>query len=644
MSHRQLCWVGIVGTLVLLLGTRLAQSLAVPRHAPTGMVQVAIVPAGDDVEAAVRQAVALAGGLDDVIESGDVVLVKPNLVMDAPAEGGMVTDPAVTRAVVQLAREAGAAEVIIAEGSAQYREGDPNRDRFCTQAAFRVAGYDADGDMADDVTGAPLVDVNDSGGTDVADPGKVRRVVVPTGLMRTEYWLPNVVLDADVLISVPVLKNHYLAGVTLGMKNLIGLLPNDLYHGPGQVYGKHDLSHSPTELDQHIVDANLARRADFVVVDGQRGMIDGPNGSQVIDPPMDLILAGRDVVAVDTAGTLVMGYDPRAIPYLQLGAQSGVGTTDTGYIRVVGMPLAQVRRDFPAPYGSSPAQRADAGSPTVAITAPGGAVWWGAVTVVVEAEDNDAVARVELYLDGQQVGQALAPPYQFALDTGQYPPGAHTLRAVAYDRSLNDAEFSQGVTFALPSLTPWVYLPAVAKNHSSPTPALPALVVEDFERYGDDGALRAIYAVNDVGGANGGQISLAYPPDVGGGDQGLAFDYEIKHPSPADYVGFERRFAAQDWRGYGTLCVWVKSDGSHRHLAIQFGEASGEVWRYDVDVSTFGTKDFQLPLDEVTFQWADWSAWENGQIDLDAVDYYGFFVGGNLGAGTLYMDEVQLTQ
>ena len=648
LMYRRVC---IVGLLVLLLGARLAQGLAVPRCSPTGMVQVAILPAEGDVEAAVRQAVALVGGLEGVIEPGDVVAVKPNLVMGAPAEGGMVTDPAVTRAVVQLAREAGAAQVIIVEGSAQYRQGDVNRDRFCTRAAFHVADYDADGDMVDDVTGALLVDLNDSGGTDVADPEKVTQVVVPTGLMRTEYWLPNVVLGADVLISVPVLKNHYLAGVTLGMKNLIGLLPNDLYHGPGNIYGKHSLSHGPIELDQHIVDVNLARRPDFVVVDGQRGMIDGPIGSQVIDPPMGLILAGRDVVAVDTVGTLVMGYDPHAIPYLQLGAQNGVGTTDTSYIQVVGTPLAQARRDFPAPYDNSPAQRADSESPTAAITAPAEGEWLGAVTVVVAADDNDAVARVELYLDEQQVGQALAPPYQFELYTGQHPLGAHTLRTVAYDRSLNQAESSRKVTFASPSVTPQVYLPAVARNHPLPTPTptatltptLPALVIEDFESYSSDEALRAVYTINDVGGANIGQISLAYPPDVGSGAQGAAFHYEIKSPAPADYAGFERRFLAQDWRGYSTFCVWVKSDGSDMNLAIQFGEASGEVWRYGTALLTLDLKNFQLPLDEDTFQWADWSAWENGMIDLDAIDYYGFFVGsGGLGAGTIYVDEVQL--
>ncbi len=453
MSHKRWRWICIVGLLALLLAVQVAQSLAVPSYAPEGMVQVAIVRIEGDLQTAVRQAVAKAGGLDKVIKPGDTVVVKVNMVMDATAGSGMVTDPAVARAVVLLAREAGAAQVMIVEGTAQYGEGDANRDRACTLSAFRNAGYDSNGDMVDDATGAPLVDLNDSGGTDGHDPAKVRQVTVPMGLIRQEYWLPNVVLDADVMISVPVFKNHYNAGVTLGMKNLVGLLPNDLYHGPGNIYGKHSLDHGAVNLDRHIVDLNLARRPDFVVVDGQRGMIDGPVGSQIIQPPLGLILAGRDVVALDTVGALVMGYDPRAIPYLQLGAQSGVGTTDTGHIQVIGVPVAQARRDFPAPYADSPAVRADARPPMVALGVPGGQPWSGAVTVGVEADDDDDVARVELYVDDKRVGQALAGPYQFKLDTGQYPPGAHTLRAVAYDRSLNQAEAAQEVQFVAPTAT-----------------------------------------------------------------------------------------------------------------------------------------------------------------------------------------------
>lgn len=469
MRDRWLRRTFIAGLLVLLLGSTVAQSLATSRPAPAGTARVAIVRSEGHVANAVRQAVSLAGGLGGVISPGDVVVIKPNLVMDAHGGSGMVTDPAVTRAVVQLAREAGAGQVIIAEGSAQYGTGDPNRDRFCTQSAFRNAGHDSDGDMRDDATGVPLVDLNDSGGTGVADPEKVRRVVVPAGLMRTEYWLPHLVLEADVLISVPVLKNHYNAGVTLGMKNLIGLLPNDLYHGPGNIYGKNSLSHSPVELDRHIVDVNLARRPDFVVVDGQRGMIDGPVGSQIIAPPMGLILAGRDVVAVDTVGALVMGYDPTAIAYLGLGAQSGLGTTDTGRIHVAGVPVAEARRDFPVPYAGSIGRRADAQPPQGSITVKPEGELPGSVIVAVEAHDNEGIARVELYVDGAWFGQALSPPYHFGLDL---EPGQHALQAVLYDRALNRTDVGHEITITSPATSSPVPEPTATPPLPTATPGV----------------------------------------------------------------------------------------------------------------------------------------------------------------------------
>lgn len=466
MTQRGLRRTSTIGLLVLLLGSTVAQGLATSQPAPAGEAWVAIVRSEGQVERAVRHAVTLAGGLDGVISPGDVVVVKPNLVMDAAASSGMVTDPAVTRAVVRLAREAGAKEVIIAEGSAQYGAGDPNRDRFCTRSAFKTAGYDANADMKDDATGVPLVDLNDSGGTDVFDPTKVTRVVVPAGLIRTEYWLPNVVLEVDVLISVPVLKNHYNAGVTLGMKNLIGLLPNDLYHGPGNIYGKHSLSHSPMELDRHIVDVNLARRPDFVVVDGQRGMIDGPVGSQIIEPPMGLILAGRDVVAVDTVGALVMGYDPTAIPYLGLGEQSGLGTTNAGRIHVAGVPVVEARRAFPAPYAGSVGRRADVEPPEGSITVLPERDVPGLVTVAVEAYDNDAIARVELYLDSVRIDQALSPPYHFALTL---QPGQHSLLVVLYDRALNRTDLSREMTIEDPGTDAPSHQPTATPHLSTPT-------------------------------------------------------------------------------------------------------------------------------------------------------------------------------
>jgi len=176
------------------------------------------------------------------------------------------------------------------------------------------------------------------------------------------------------------------------------------------------------------------------------------------------------------------------------------------------------------------------------------------------------------------------------------------------------------------------------------TPAPLALVIEDFESYGSDEALRAVYSINDAWGWSVGQLNLASPPDVGSGNQGAAFHYEIKSPAPADYAGFERAFPAQDWRGHSTFRIWVKSDGSSMNLVIQFRESSGEVWRYLTNLSTFGVKDLRLPLNKATFHWADWSTQENGRIDLGAIDHYGIYVGHDgLGSGTIYLDDIRMT-
>jgi uncharacterized protein (DUF362 family) len=328
--------IALAGLLALLGGLsalqhRVAHSSPVSKPANVAIVQATSWPMSDaEVEALVRQAVALAGGLDTIIEPGDTVVLKPNLVWGAAPSEAYTTDPRVTRTVVRLAREAGAGQVIIAEGSALYRDG--HSARGATIEAFRLCGHDANGDMVDDATGAPLIDLNDAGGLDQRDPALVRAVHLQNGLIWSEYWLPNVILDADVLIGIPALKNHSHAGVTLALKNQIGIAPSDIYHSPGSQMYKGALNHGPTDLGRHIVDLNLARPLDFVVIDGLRGMTDGPVGNTPADPPMKLILAGRDAVAVDTVGSLVMGYDPATIPYLSWVAGVGLGTDDVSQI------------------------------------------------------------------------------------------------------------------------------------------------------------------------------------------------------------------------------------------------------------------------------------------------------------------------
>ena len=419
---------------------RAARSSPAGAPADVAIVQAASWPVPDaEVEALVRQAVALAGGLDGVVDPGDTVVVKPNLVWDAPPDEGFSTDPRVTRTVVQLAREAGAATVLIAEGSACYRDGHVARG--ATRQAFRVCGHDSDGNMVDDVTGAPLVDLNDAGGLDQHDPTLVRQVTLQNGLIRSSYWLPNVILDADVLIGVPTLKNHSHAGTTLALKNQFGIAPSDIYHSSNSKMYKGALSHSADDLGRHIVDLNLARPLDFVILDGLRGMTDGPNGGTLADPPMRLVLAGLDPVAVDTVGALVMGYDPSTIPYLDWAAGAGLGTDDVSQITVHGLQVSQVRRDFPAPYGSPQALRAEANRPSISITAPSdGRRLLDATIVGASASDDDAIAKVEFYVGDSLEQVDVVPPFETSLDVSAHRGQTVTLRAVAYDRALNDAQ------------------------------------------------------------------------------------------------------------------------------------------------------------------------------------------------------------
>jgi len=417
-------------------------------NAPTevGIAQAPSWPISDpEVEALVREAVTLAGGVDSIIGPGETVVVKPNLVWGAAPEEGYTTDPRVTRAVVRLAQEAGAGQVIIADGAALYRDGHDAR--HATVRAFQLCGYDADGNMVDDVTGALLVDLNDAGGLDEHDSDLVRKVRLRNGLIWTEYWLPNVILDADVVIGVPALKNHSHGGVTLALKNQIGIAPSDIYHSPGSRMFKMALGHGPDDLGRHIVDLNQARPLDFVVLDGLRGMIDGPIGGTLTAPPMRLILAGQDAVAVDTIGTLVMGYDPGTVPYLGWAAGAGLGTADVAQITVRGQPVSQVRRDFPAPYGNPPAQRAEATPPWVHIIAPGeGRPVLQDISVRATASDNDAISKVEFYANDELQAIVTAPPYQSTLKLSGYRGQNVTLRAVAYDYALNDTEDSNTVT------------------------------------------------------------------------------------------------------------------------------------------------------------------------------------------------------
>ena len=399
------------------------------------------------MESMVREAVALAGGLDDVISPGDVVVVKPNWVIDYGYDGdGITTRRGIVRAVVEMAQEATGptGDVYIAEGSA-------GEGRFCTVDAFRRLGFDTyPYDNIDDATGAPLIDLNIAAANldDPPDPAYVQEVPVDSFLDCIDsYWMPNIIMTCDVLIDVPCWKNHGYAGMTLACKNHIGCAPGDIYHSATSDCGKNKLHscqapyHIWDWMNRTIANLNLCRHADFVVIDALRGITDGPTGDggpDYVSPEPQMVLAGRDFIAVDTIGTLLACYGVNTVEYLGMLEGRGLGTTDTSVITVAGEHVADRRYVFPS-WGSS--YSGELVAPTVDGLLPaGGSDVYGTTTVeAVNPQDNVGVVKTEFCVDGELRWTDTTAPFTFNWDTTQDAPGNHTVTAYVYDAMLSEA-------------------------------------------------------------------------------------------------------------------------------------------------------------------------------------------------------------
>ena len=279
------------------------------------MPRVSIVRAdGRDpgqVLAGVRRAVELAGGFADVVRPGMRVLVKPNLVAPpSSAEAGACTSALVCRAVADLARGLGA-KPVIAESAARGAD---------TEAAYQVMGYE---ELRRD-------------GYEVVDLKKDRtvRVQLAAGRILQEITTFELVTQMDAIISVPVMKTHDQGQVTLSLKNLKGLVIDTdkrRIHQLGMFEGAVDLV-------GHF-------RPVFTVVDGLIGQ-EGMGPLMGLPVELGLILAGRDLVAVDATASRVMGFEAEEVPITVAAAKRGLGVLDAGRIEVVGESVDAVRHRF----------------------------------------------------------------------------------------------------------------------------------------------------------------------------------------------------------------------------------------------------------------------------------------------------------
>ena len=246
---------------------------------------------------------------------GKKVLLKPNLVGPDPL-GVTNTHPAVIAASRESLLRLGAAQVLIGEGPALDRD---------TEAILESIGLRH---YAGPLAGV-FVDLN------VDD---VEKVLLKTTASRLrELYLPKTVLDADFVISMPKLKTHHWAGVTLSLKNMFGIVPGSCYGWPKNVLHW-------AGIDSAILDINAAVRPDFAIVDGIVGM-EGNGPIQGEPKNSGVLILGDDPVAVDATCCRVMGLLPEKVRYL---TQAGIllGHIQPDKIQQLGESVASVRTPF----------------------------------------------------------------------------------------------------------------------------------------------------------------------------------------------------------------------------------------------------------------------------------------------------------
>ena len=252
------------------------------------------VTTGNDPAANTRLAVEMLGGMGRFVKRGARVVIKPNILTAREPQFGVTTNPAAVAAVVTMCWEAGAGSVTVFD-----RPTVPPRQAY-TVSGIQEAVRKADGDMK------------------VLSDRDFERIAIPDGRVLTSWPLLVDVFDADVMINMPCAKTHGLAGLTLSMKNLMGVMGS-----------QRGLIHQ--EFTQKIVDVNTLIKPQLIVLDAYRLLFrNGPTGGGMQDVKMGrTCVAGTNQVSVDSYGATLFDMTGADLDYVKRAAESRASASPT---------------------------------------------------------------------------------------------------------------------------------------------------------------------------------------------------------------------------------------------------------------------------------------------------------------------------
>jgi uncharacterized protein (DUF362 family) len=441
-----------------------------------------------EIKALVTEAVRLVGGLEGIVKAGDTVVLKPNVIVtyynwgSGPSSipqlvNGVCTDWRVVQAAAELVRAiiGPSGKILLIEGSGSGS----------TVTNFANVGYTLDNLSAVDEIIAldnegTWVGAGDATGsqanyvTAVALDNHVYKTA-PTGnyapyFKNGTYYINKRMYEADAVICLPVVKNHWNAVVTGSIKNIsIGAAPPRVYGRSSSNIGRNDMiNHNTVELHQWIADYFSCIPADFVVMDGLQGLQKGPLPSGASEAAaltpnqknLRTILASKDPLAIDTVETNIINWDYTTVKYLEYLTQRGEAGTRPGKPKVTlrGDPkdivvlgnkkVDDIRTDYEgegnmggnAPMaGGNKLTSAQLTKPTVTINS---AVFSGSdlnLILTLSTGTNNNVVKIDVYIDGAYKKSFNTDTANVSLDVSDLAEGSHDIEVRAFTKFMSSA-------------------------------------------------------------------------------------------------------------------------------------------------------------------------------------------------------------
>ncbi len=268
-------------------------------QAQPGQAYLGVAHGGDPAQVTMA-ALAIIGGIERFVKPGLDVIIKPNICTDYYSyEYGATTNPEVVATLVKMCLGAGAKRVRVMDqgfgGSAETAY-----ERSGIGEATRAAG----------------------GEIEVMNRNKYINAPIPDGIDIKEWMIYNDILTTDVLINVPIAKHHSMSRLSLGGKNLLGVIQR-----PSMIHAN---------MGQRVADLVSVVRPTLTVVDAIRTlMANGPTGGDLNDVRMtNTVLASHDIVAADAYAATLFGLKGLDIGYIKAAADMGLGTIDLSTIKI----------------------------------------------------------------------------------------------------------------------------------------------------------------------------------------------------------------------------------------------------------------------------------------------------------------------